>query len=230
MPGRPRSRVVEAIAVLLLARPMRAAEIAQALGLPVNYVTSYLSYWKVRGLFTYENGFWRLTEEGVEYAKTILEREVGERVTQFVTLARSILAGGKVRETVNGETGVTAPPGSSGSQWFTATRTSESGGKPLGADVALCGEALVEELDLNSEEKEVLEHLLIHYARWGMTYTYIDNLEEQLGADRAWLLRVLRSLQSKGLIYIYTDRRLGVRIGLSKRVKAFIEACTRRPQ
>ncbi len=222
---RPRSRVVEAIAVLLLARPMRAAEIAQALGYPVNYVTSYLSYWRVRGLFEYENGFWRLTERGVRFAQSVLEREVSERVSQYVALARSILGGEQVGRAANREGGEPAVTSSSGAQRFTAARTGAAGGEPLEGDRLVCAEALLEALDLTEEEREVLDQLLTHYLKWGTTYTYVEALEEALSADRAWLLRVLRSLQSKGLIYIYSDRRLGVRVGLSRRVKAYMERC-----
>jgi hypothetical protein len=226
--GRPRSRVVEAIAVLLLARPMRAAEIAQALGYPVNYVTSYLSYWRVRGLFDYENGFWRLTEEGARFAQSIVEREVSERLDQYVALARSILSGGgQVKRAVNSERGVPGAGGSSGSQRFTAAQTSSSRGEQLEAERLVCAEALLEALDLGEDEREVFEHLLTHYLKWGSTYTYVEPLEEELSADRSWLLKVLRSLQSKGLVYIYNDRRLGTRIGLSRKVKTYMEQCTR---
>jgi hypothetical protein len=39
-------------------------------------------------------------------------------------------------------------------------------------------------------------------------------------------MKVLRELQSKGLIYIYTDPRLGVRVGFSKNIKYQLETCT----
>ncbi len=223
---RPRSRVVEAIAVLLLARPMRAAEIAQVLGYPVNYVTSYLSYWRVRGLFTYENGFWKLTPEGERFAKNILARESAERLAQYAALAKSIISSSNepISSAVNGKVVLHAPKPSSSFQQFTVELTSKKNSEPQEARY-LCVEALLEAVELNDEEREVFEHMLNHYIKWGSTYTYIDSIEEALNADRAWLLRILRSLQSKGLLYIYNDRRLGTRIGLSKKVKTFLNKC-----
>lgn len=79
--------------------------------------------------------------------------------------------------------------------------------------------------DLDEEELEVLSSLLSHYAKWGNTYIYLDNLAEAMEADYNWLLRVARRLQSKGIVYIYTDPRLGVRIGLTKNMKESLESC-----
>ncbi len=222
---RPRSRIVEAIAILLLSRPMRAAEIAQLLGYPVNYVTSYLSYWKVRGLFDYEHGFWKLTPEGEKFARNILARETSEKTAQYAALAKTILAGSEqVRRTINDKNEFQRYSPPSRIQQFTADLTNTVNSKRQDT-VAICVEALLETIELEEEEKEVMEYMLLHYAKWGSTYTYIENLEDSLQADRVWLLRILRSLQSKGLVYIYMDRRLGTRIGLSKKVKEYLKQC-----
>lgn len=227
----PRSRLVEAIAVLLLARPMRAAEIAQALGYSSRYVSSYLSYWRTRGLFEYENGFWTLTDAGEEFARNIVEREMNTRVSQYTALARSILSSqpGGAAETVNptmkGKGRGRARVQSGGSQPFIAAKTVGTGNKRQGPSPALCARALLESLDLSEDERTVLESLLQHYVKWGSTYTYLDHLEKELDADRAWLLAVLRALQAKRMVYLYSDRRLGMRVGLARRLRSFLEEC-----
>ncbi len=229
--GGPRSKLVEAIAVLLLAKPMRAAEIAEVLGYNSRYISSYLSYWKTRGLFDYENGFWVLTEEGEDFAKSVAEREMNSRVSQYAALAQSILSraassGEQVRETINGKKKRAGRRQSSGVLPFIASTTRTGGNKRQRSVARSCTKAILAELDeLSEDENTVLEALLDHYTKWGSTYTYIDHLEKQLDADRVWLMNVLRMLQSKKLVYIYTDRRLGIRVGLSKRLREVLEAC-----
>ena len=223
--GGPRSRIVEAIAVLLLARPMRAAEIAQALGYPTRYVSSYLSYWRTRGLFDYEAGFWTLTPQGEEYARAIVEREMNSRVAQYAALARKIVAEQNTA-TMNDERTAPRAPVSGGSLPFTAGDIVRRGKKRQEArSPAACIRAVLSDPGLTEDERTVLETLLNHYTRWGSTYTYLDHLERELDADRAWLLSVARLLQAKKLIYIYTDRRLGVRIGLSKNLRELLAQC-----
>ncbi|ABM81050.1 hypothetical protein [Hyperthermus butylicus] len=222
----PRSRIVEAIAVLLLARPMRAAEIAQVLGKPTRYVSSYLSYWRTRGLFEYENGFWTLTEKGEEFARSILEREMNSRVAQYAALARQILEQEQVSSTINNNTS-TGPRLLSGRiQPFIAAYTGKTGKKrrKQGLPRSACIQAILADLEIDEEERAILEHMLNHYLQWGTSYTYLDQLEHDLEADRVWLLTVLRRLQTKGIMYIYNDRRLGIRVGLSKRLKEFVIA------
>lgn len=226
----PRSRLVEAIAVLLLARPMRAAEIAQVVGKPTRYVSSYLSYWRTRGLFDYENGFWTLTPEGEEFARTVLEKEMNSRVTRYAALARQILEGkagdeplpgarkGKKTRSRAAASGQPLP--------FIVSKNISPGNKQQGPSPTLCTEALLSGLELSDDERSVLEALLAHYFKWGMTYTYLDQLEQDMEADRVWLLTTLRRLQAKGLVYIYNDKRLGVRIGLSRRMKELLSSCS----
>ncbi len=228
--GGPRSRIVEAIAVLLLARPMRAAEIAEALGYPTRYISSYLSYWRTRGLFDYENGFWTLTDEGEEYARSIVEREMNSRVAQYAALARKLLQeppAEPVSVATNYKAGRRRSKQSGGVLQFTATASGKRGNERQGLRRA-CVQAVLAELeDLSSDERQVLEALLHHYERWGSTYTYLDHLEKELEADRIWLLGVLRLLQAKKLVYIYNDRRLGVRVGLSKKLRETLTECSR---
>lgn len=224
--GGPRSRIVEAIAVLLLARPMRAAEIAQVLGRSSRYVSSYLSYWKTRGLFEYVNGYWQLTPEGEEYARNIMEKQMNSRVHQYVALARQILESTEpVRPTRKGKRRVIRSPESGRIQSFIASLTGLSSKERQGLPPEACLAATVDLDELTPEERDVLDVLLNHYAKWGTTYLYADQLQKELEADAAWLIRVLRSLQTKGIIYIYKDRRLGMRVGFSKRVRASLEAC-----
>jgi AraC-like DNA-binding protein len=228
--NKPRSKLVEAIAVLLLARPMRASEIAQVVGKSTRYVSSYLSYWKTRGLFDYENGFWVLTPLGEEFARNILEREMNSRVAQYAALARQILSESlseTVKTTINNKK-VSAEPDVSGQiQPFIAELTSNRSNKrQKKKPKKLCIRSILDDLELDEDERLVLETLMEHYIKWNMTYTYIDQLEKTLEADRAWLLTVLRSLQSKGLIYIYNDKRLGTRIGLSKNTKRLLALCS----
>ncbi len=228
----PRSRLVEAIAVLLLARPMRVAEIAQILGKPPRYISSYLSYWRVRGLFDYENGYWVLTPQGEEYARTIVEKEMNTRVAQYAALARQILESEEakpVKQTMNNKAEYYAAQLSGEIQRFIASKTIQTSNEIQKArTTTACIRAVLADLeeDLDTDEKQILEYLLSHYAKWETTYTYIDQLAKDLDADTYWLLQVARRLQSKGLIYIYNDKRLGMRIGLSKRVKEFLRVCT----
>jgi len=227
--NKPRSKLVEAIAVLLLARPMRASEIAQVIGKPTRYISSYLSYWKTRGLFEYDNGFWILTPQGEDFARNILEREMNSRVAQYAALARQILASTQeenINQTINGKRQAPRGPVSGQLQSFIASLTNNSSNKQQKRRPRkLCIRAIIEDLELEEDERIVMEALMEHYLKWNMTYTYLDQLEKQLEADRTWLLMVLRSLQAKGLIYIYNDRRLGTRIGLSKNAKKYLALC-----
>ena len=74
----PRSKLMDAILVLLLARPLKASEIATNLGLETKYVSSYLSYWRKKGLVELNLGRWKLTEEGKAYAEEIAKKILNE--------------------------------------------------------------------------------------------------------------------------------------------------------
>jgi len=225
----PRSPLVEAIAVLLLARPMRAAEIAQTLGYPTRYISSYLSYWKARGYFENVSGYWQLTAKGEEFARQVIEKRLNGRVSQFAALARQIIEdvwGEQIKQTRNRKR--VGKPAEQSSQFlpFIAADKGKSGNKRKTAIHPIhCLASIIDVNELSDEEFEILEIMINHYVKWGSTYMYIDQLQQKLDADPAWLLKVLKSLQSKVIIYIYNDRRLGTRIGFSKRLRDQITTC-----
>ena len=225
----PRSPLVEAIAVLLLARPMRAAEIAQTLGYPTRYISSYLSYWKARGYFENVSGYWQLTAKGEEFARQVIEKRLNGRVSQFAALARQIIEDvwdEQIKQTRNRKR--VGKPAEQSSQFlpFIAADKGKSGNKRKTAIHPIhCLASIIDVDELSDEELEILEIMINHYVKWGSTYMYIDQLQQKLDADPAWLLKVLKSLQSKGIIYIYNDRRLGTRIGFSKRLRDQITTC-----
>ncbi len=230
--GGPRSKLVEAIAVLLLSRPLRSAEIAQILGFTPRYISSYLSYWKTRGLFAYDNGFWMLTPLGEDFARNVIQREMDEKLHHYTTLALRLISSQNtkmVSRTRKDKRVLRREKVSSGFQQFIVTQTSTVDNKQQ--DVALfllCMEKAINDEGLTTDEQEVLNTIINHYIKWGTTYLYLDQLEELMEADRAWLLKTLRLLQAKGLIYIYNDRRLGTRIGFSRKIRQAIAVCSSR--
>ncbi len=214
----PRSKLVEAIAVLLYSRPMRSAEIAEILGFNSRYIASYLSYWRTRGLFEYRDGYWMLTEAGREYAKHVIERYTsGEH--PYAMLAKQIVLArtGKTLYHQPGQYPASLP--------FIASDTGQRSNEQQERErcIAVILKPIVTELD--EEEREVLEKLVAHYVRWGKTYLYLDQLQRELDADPRWLMTLLRELQSKNLIYIYHDRRMGIRIGFSKSIRTQLDNC-----
>ncbi|MFP3320617.1 MAG: hypothetical protein RXO24_08630 [Acidilobus sp.] len=88
----PRSKLVDAILVLLLARPMKAAEIAEVLSKEPKYVSSYLSYWKSRGYVGYGLGTWYLTPKGEDYASQVAEAQRDKRFNEFKALAQRLMS------------------------------------------------------------------------------------------------------------------------------------------
>ncbi len=224
--GGPRSRVVDAIMVLLLSRPMRSSEIASVLGFETKYVSSYLSYWKTRGYVEYRNGFWHLTPKGEDYAESVLARATGEEQDRMALIAKRILSDVQVKPTRKDKKAGGRRRARVDSLSFTVARKGKGDNElQERARRAACVVEILRE-DLDRDEIEVLSSLLSHYAKWGNTYIYLDNLAEAMQADYQWLLRTARRLQSKGIVYIYTDPRLGIRIGLTKSMKETLEICT----
>lgn len=227
--GGPRSKIVDAIMVLLLSKPLRAAEIASVLGVESKYVSSYLSYWKARGYVDYDRGFWYLTPLGEEYAHDVVERLRRSLDDEYTRLARSILLPSEMVSSARKDKAGRQPvAGRRHSKSFIATETNQPGNEQVGVspvEQVTCVLRLLKNR-LDAEEFEVLSAILSHYARWGSTYLYADQLGEKLQADKAWLFTKLRSLQSKNLIYIYTDPRLGVRVGLSKAMRETLQSCS----
>jgi len=223
--GGPRSRLVDAIMVLLLGRPMRSSEIGEVLGLESKYISSYLSYWRARGYVEYESGLWQLTPLGEDYAREIIARESGEGFDKFVTLARSI-AGTHVKRTRKDKKRGKHGSHPRGSLSFIVDKKGDRDKKRQEREeAASCILSALREV-LGDEEYDLMEYILGHYIDWGSTYIYVDQLAERLKADLTWLMKVLRGLQSKGLIYIYTDPRLGVRVGLARRIKDELQSCS----
>jgi len=224
--GGPRSRLVDAIMVLLLSRPMRSAEIARLLGYDTKYISSYLSYWKTRGYVEYQNGYWSLTPKGEDYAAQVLERETSEDSDRMATIAKRILAERNLTATRDDKKLVGSSPRRRKSLSFTAAQTIKGDNIPQErVRRAHCFLQILAE-DLDQDEFEALSSLLAHYSKWGSTYIYLDNLAETMKADYTWLLRVMRRLQSKGIVYIYTDPRLGIRVGLTKSSKEMLAECS----
>ncbi len=221
----PRSRVVEAILVMLISRPMRASEIAGVLGLNTRYVSSYLSYWKTRGYVDYDSGFWYLTPRGEAYARSVYERETRRESNEYTILAQKILAE-QVKQAIKDKTAQARENKPEQPLPFIASLKSKTDNKlQKKVEAAAC---LLNTLkgSISDEELEIIMTLTAHYTRWGTTYMYLDQLQEKMGADYTWLMKILRDLQSKGLIYIYRDPRLGIRIGFSRNLKQQLENCT----
>ncbi|MCE4609437.1 MAG: replication initiator protein WhiP [Desulfurococcales archaeon] len=224
--GGPRSKLVDAIMVLLLSKPMRSAEIAGILGLDSRYVASYLSYWKTRGYVEYNSGFWFLTEKGEEYAQEVAERASDEKFDRLTLLAQRILASESINPTRKHKRKTISTVEEKDSLSFIAAlkRKPENKLQERAQTAACVIDVLKNELD--DDELELFTALLSHYTKWGNTYMYLDQIADLLKADYKWLLRTARSLQTKNLIYIYTDPKLGMRIGLSKQAKELLEECS----
>jgi len=225
----PRSQFVNTILLLLYRRPMRSAELAKILGKPSRYVSSYLSYWKSRGLVTYRAGYWMLTKLGEEYVRMLMSMEtntLGEEVGTFTHRRTSE----QVRQTINGYGSQGRADERPGIQPFTAGQIGslwdERNTEHRIERALKCLDHVLGNKDLLEEEMYVLKYLVKHYVEWGSTYTYLDQLAEDLHYDTRTLLSTLRKLQTKKLIYIFADRRFGYRIGLSKPLKQLIDACT----
>ena len=225
----PRSRLVDAIMILLLSRPMRAAEIAEIFNLQSKYISSYLSYWKSRGFVEYDRGFWYLTPEGEEYARSIVERAKSVISDEYKMLAYNLLNQSSIKQTINDKSRRQERGERSQLQSFIVSKSFKMNNKrQKRVSAVVCVQNILKN-EIDDEEYEVLSMLLSHYARWGSTYIYIDQLQERLSADYTWLIRKIRSLQTKNLVYVYTDPRLGIRVGLSKKLKEMLEQCLETP-
>ncbi|MCE4617015.1 MAG: replication initiator protein WhiP [Desulfurococcales archaeon] len=227
--GGPRSKVVEAALVLLLARPMKAAEIASNLGLETKYVSSYLSYWKTRGLLEYSSGLWYLTPKGEELAKEIVERALASRVNEYIAIAKQLIGEKVVSQTRKDKRMPKKDLDTDKLLSFIVNETNKEHNKQQNKrsrkpSHGKCLKQIIDDFrDLLSEEEiEILETLLFHYAKWGSTYMYVDQIQELLQADSHYLMKLLRKLQSKNVIYLYTDPKLGIRVGLSRKMKDLI--------
>jgi DNA-binding MarR family transcriptional regulator len=229
----PRSRTVEAVLLLLYAKPMKSSDIAKVLGKPSKLVSSYLSYWKTRGYVSYRSGYWMLTKQGEEYVRMFIE-SLGIPILspQDVVLLAHKLINEQVQLTVNNWTQLKSSQQETEIQRFTINKSGSKVGKqaqqvnPSVLQKALnCVTKILESKDLLEDEMQILNHLIKHYIEWGSTYLYLDQIAEELHYQVQELVTILRKLQSKRLVYLYTDRRFGIRVGLGKSFKQLLDQC-----
>ncbi len=220
----PRSSIANTILYLLYTRPMKSRDIASIIGKSSKYVSSYLSYWKSRGFVNYVAGYWFLTELGKQYVELLIKstsNSVGS-VTQKRTIE-------SISTTINHKNKQEKADDRQRFQQFIVEKTSSVVGKQdLDNLIYECIEKMVYNKNLDEEETFVILHMVKHYLQWHSTYVYLDQLVEELDYDIAHLMNILKRLQSKKLIYIYNDRKLGLRVGIGKALKDLISLCRSR--
>lgn len=220
--GAPRSKLMDAIILLLYSKPLRTSEIAVNLGYPTKYISSYLSYWKKKGLVYQEGGRWYLTGAGEDLAKEILNDISNTRFKEMLGLAKHILMD-NVSQTMNNKAETKENNKQQEVLSFVVGLTKKANKKQQKHDLRECLSELFNKL--TEEEVEILNYMINRYTQWKSTYTYLDQMVEELNADSEWLLKTLRNLQTKKLIYLYHDPRLGIRVGFSQVLKQKIENC-----
>lgn len=220
--GSPRSKLMEAILVLLHARPLRTSEIASNLGYDTKYVSSYLSYWKKKGLVYQEGGRWYLTPQGEGIAVSVLESFSNSRFKEMLVIAKQMLSG-NVKESINNKDEQRRKNQDKEVLLFIDSKTRSDVNKQQKRDPTVCLSEITEKL--GKDEKEILLFLIDRYKQWGSTYIYLDQLQEEYKADTVWLFKVIRSLQTKRLMYLYNDPKLGFRVGFSQNLKRILEKC-----
>ncbi len=234
----PRSKIVDAILLVLYLRPMRSSEIAIIIGKTSKLVSSYLSYWKSRGYVEYRSGYWFLTKVGEEYIRTFIE-SLGIPVltpANVVQLAQKLISEPDF-STVNSWIQQDSPQKKTEIQQFTEKRTYSKVGKQYTmTDVQKgslikaveCVTKILASKDLVEEESQILNFMIKHYIEWNSTYMYLDQIAEELHYPNNELLTILRRLQSKKLVYLYTDTRFGIRVGLGKSFKQLLDMCIKK--
>jgi len=236
----PRSRVVEALLLLLYSKPMRSSELARIVGKPTKVVSSYLSYWRTRGYVEYISGYWRLTERGVRFVEDILLRVQGKSADPSVVRLAHKLLSEPIRMTENDSNRqknaavrpeiqsffVKRTGSAVGGQTHQANTSKEENAEEKLAKALRCLHRAAEIKNLTEDEVFVLEYMVKHYIEWQSTYMYLDQVAEELNFQPSELLKIVKSLQVKKLLYIYNDRRLGLRIGLGKTVKDLLAMCS----
>ena len=221
--GSPRSKLVEAIILLLYARPLRTVEISANLGYETKYISSYLSYWRKKGLVYQEGGRWHLSRKGEDLAKELLEAYNSSKFKEMLVLAKQILSDKQVNQTVNNKNEIKEDKNKQKVLLFIGEKTSKDNKKQQEHNLTDCIKEVLNKLD--EDENEILKYLLNKYIEWGTTYIYFDQLQEELKADTSWILKVLKGLQTKRLLYIYQDPKMGIRIGLAKSFKELLNNC-----
>jgi predicted transcriptional regulator len=219
--GSPRSKLVEAVIILLHARPLRTSEIASNLGYETKYISSYLSYWKRKGLVYQEGGRWYLSPDGENLAKSIIDSYSNSRFREMLVIAKQVLE--PVNQSINNNNPQNSAKKNKEVLSFIDSKTSNKNNKRQNKDITVCISEILEKLDV--DEKDILMFLINRYKQWQSTYIYIDQLQEEYKADSTWLFKVLRNLQTKRILYLYNDPRLGFRIGFSQSFKRRLENC-----
>jgi len=218
----PRSKLMEAILVLLYARPLRTSEIASHLGYSSKYISSYMSYWRKKNLVYQEGGRWYLTPQGEAIAKEIIESVNNARFNEFLALARLIMAKPE-SQTKNNNVEQETKKAVKDVLSFFVNQTKSVNKETRNRNPEVCLKEILQKLD--EDEREIMGFLLSKYSAWKSTYLYVDQIQEETGADVGWLFRVLRRLQTKKLLYLYHDPKLGVRVGFTQNVKTLLEEC-----
>ncbi|WP_420809449.1 replication initiator protein WhiP [Acidianus sulfidivorans] len=206
---------MEAIIVLLNARPLRTSEIASNLGYQTKYISSYLSYWKKKNLVYQDGGRWYLTPEGENLAKAIIDSYSNSRFKEMLVIAKQMID--QVKETKNNKTEQNKKEEEKEVLSFIDSKTNSKIKKQQNTNPEDCVKEILEKLD--DDERDILLFIIDKYKQWGSTYIYIDQLQEEYKADMGWLFKVLRQLQTKRILYLYQDPKLGLRIGFSKSFK-----------
>jgi len=169
-------------------------------------------------------GLWYLTPKGEDFAREIISKTSDEKFNEFVALAQKV-AGELIKKTINDKNNISEKGKTKESLSFIVNKTNSADNKRQNrvSQVACVLQQLKDSID--EEEMEITSFLLTHYAKYGVTYVYLDQITERLNADYNWLLKRLRNLQSKGILYIYTDPRLGIRVGLTRNLKDMLRNC-----
>lgn len=232
----PRSRIVDAIFLLLYLRPMRSSEVASIVGRSSKLVSSYLSYWKSRGYVDYRSGYWLLSKIGEEYVKTFIE-SLGVPIlapADVVRLAQKLINEPDFN-TVNNWIQQNSPQEKTEIQQFTEKKTGSKVGKQYTeaqknnlVKTLECVTKILSSKDLVEEEMQILNFMIKHYIEWNSTYMYLDQMAEELHYPNNELISILRKLQSKKLVYLYTDTRFGIRVGLGKSFKQLLDMCIKK--
>ncbi|WP_420807178.1 replication initiator protein WhiP [Acidianus manzaensis] len=206
---------MEAIIVLLNARPLRTSEIASNLGYQTKYISSYLSYWKKKNLVYQDGGRWYLTPEGENLAKAIIDSYSNSRFKEMLVIAKQMVE--QVKDSKNNKTQQNKKEAEKEVLSFIDSKTNSKAKKQQNMNPEECVKEILEKLD--NDEKDILLFIIDKYKQWGSTYIYIDQLQEEYKADMGWLFKILRQLQTKRILYLYQDPKLGLRIGFSKTFK-----------
>lgn len=230
----PRSKIVEALLLLLYVKPMKSSEISKIIGKQSKLISSYLSYWKTRGYVNYKSGYWFLTKRGEEHVRTFLE-SIGVPVVtpQDVVLLAHKLINEQISNTINGWVQQRSRSQAAEIQQFAVSNTGLKVGKQTlnstqagKLQKALdCVTKVLESKDLLEDEMAVMNLLIKHYIEWGSTYLYLDQMAEDLHLQVQELVQILRRLQTKRLVYLYNDKRFGIRVGLGKSFKLILDHC-----